>query len=203
MAGNTIGVLFRVTTFGESHGKALGAVVDGCPPGLSLSEEYIQRELDKRRSKEFIGQTPRKEKDKVEILSGVFQGYTTGTPICLVIYNTDVRSSAYEKLKDVFRPGHADFTYFIKYGEFRDYRGGGRSSGRETVARVAAGAVAKRVLEEYGIEVIAYTIALGNIIATKRDLSYIYKNHLYCPDEEAYKEMCKILEASRILHISL
>lgn len=194
MAGNTLGLLFKVTTFGESHGKALGAVVDGCPPGLTLSEEYIQKELDKRRSKEFIGQTPRKEKDKVEILSGVFQGYTTGTPICLIVYNTDVKSSAYEKLRDVFRPGHADFTYFVKYGEFRDYRGGGRSSGRETVARVAAGAVAKRVLEEYRIEVIAYTISLGEVTATKRDLSYIYKNHLYCPDEDAYKEMCKILE---------
>ncbi|MDN5379141.1 chorismate synthase [Thermodesulfobacterium sp.] len=198
MSGNSFGVLFRVTTFGESHGKALGAVVEGCPPGLTLSEEYIQKEVDKRRSKEFIGQTPRKEKDRVEILSGVFEGYTTGTPIGILVYNTDVKSSAYQQLKEVFRPGHADFTYHMKYGGFRDYRGGGRSSGRETVVRVAAGAVAKRVLEEYGISVVAYTIALGGVVAEKRDLEFIYKNHLYCPDEEAYLKMCqKIEEAVR------
>jgi len=116
MSGNTIGHLFRVTTFGESHGKALGAIVDGCPPGLTLNEEYIQKELDKRKPGQFLGQTPRKETDKVEILSGVFNGYTIGTPIALLIYNVDIKSSAYEPIKDVFRPGHADFTYFIKYG---------------------------------------------------------------------------------------
>jgi len=194
MSGNTIGRLFRVTTFGESHGKALGAIVDGCPPGLSISEEYIQKELDKRRPGRFSGQTPRKEKDKVEILSGVFEGYTTGTPITLIVYNIDAKPSAYEPIKDIFRPGHADFTYFMKYGGYRDYRGGGRSSGRETVARVAAGAIAKRILEEYNIEVIAYTVALGGIEAKKRDLEVIYKNHLYCPDEESYEKMCKRIE---------
>ncbi|HEA84123.1 MAG TPA: chorismate synthase [Thermodesulfobacterium geofontis] len=197
MGGNTIGKLFQVTTFGESHGKALGAVVDGCPPGLTLTEEYIQKELDKRRPGKSSGQSPRKEKDKVEILSGIFQGYTTGTPIALLIYNVDVDSSAYEKIKDVFRPGHADFTYFIKYGGYRDYRGGGRSSGRETVARVAAGAIAKRILEEYGIEVIAYTISLGGIFAKERNLEVIYKNHLFCPDMEAYKDMCEKIEKTK------
>jgi len=197
MSGNTIGRLFRVTTFGESHGKALGAVVDGCPPGLSLTEEYIQKELDKRRPGKGLGQSPRKEKDKVEILSGVFEGYTIGTPIALVIYNVDVDSSAYERLKDVFRPGHADFTYFVKYGGFRDYRGGGRSSGRETVARVAAGAIAKRILEEYGIDVVAYTIALGGIEAREKNLEVIYSNHLFCPDMKAYEEMCKKIEETK------
>uniref|UniRef100_A0A7V4JPQ5 Chorismate synthase n=1 Tax=Thermodesulfobacterium geofontis TaxID=1295609 RepID=A0A7V4JPQ5_9BACT len=197
MGGNTIGRLFRVTTFGESHGRALGAVIDGCPPGLSLTEEYIQRELEKRRPGKAPGQSPRKEKDKVEILSGVFEGYTIGTPIALLIYNVDVNSSAYEKIKDVFRPGHAEFTYFIKYGGYRDYRGGGRSSGRETVARVAAGAVAKRVLEEYGIEVIAYTISFGGIEVREKNLEVIYKNHLFCPDMEAYEKMCEKIEETK------
>lgn len=193
MAGNTIGTLFRVTTFGESHGKALGAVVDGCPPGLTLTEEYIQEELEKRRPGKAKGETPRKEADKVEILSGVFEGVTTGTPIALVIYNIDPQSSAYEPLREVFRPGHADFTYFMKYG-IRDHRGGGRASGRETVARVAAGAVAKRVLEEYGIEVHAYTINLGGVEAKERDLSFIYQNRLFCPDPEAYAKMLQKIE---------
>uniref|UniRef100_A0A832GMF4 Chorismate synthase n=1 Tax=Caldimicrobium thiodismutans TaxID=1653476 RepID=A0A832GMF4_9BACT len=193
MAGNTIGTLFRVTTFGESHGKALGAVVDGCPPGLTLTEEYIQEELEKRRPGKAKGETPRKEADKVEILSGVFEGVTTGTPIALVIYNIDPQSSAYEPLREVFRPGHADFTYFMKYG-IRDHRGGGRASGRETVARVAAGAVAKRVLEEYGIEVHAYTINLGGVEAKERDLNFIYQNRLFCPDPEAYKRMLQKIE---------
>jgi chorismate synthase len=197
MGGNTIGRLFRVTTFGESHGRALGAVIDGCPPGLSLTEEYIQRELEKRRPGKASGQSPRKERDKVEILSGVFEGYTIGTPIALLIYNMDVNSSAYEKIKDVFRPGHADFTYFIKYGGYRDYRGGGRSSGRETVARVAAGAVAKRILEEYGIEVIAYTISLGGIEVKEKNLEVIYKNHLFCPDMSAYEKMCEKIEETK------
>lgn len=193
MAGNTIGVLFRVTTFGESHGRALGAIVDGCPPGLTLSEEYIQEELDKRKPGKSKGETPRKEKDKVEILSGVFEGITTGTPIALIIYNIDPQSSAYESLKEVFRPGHADFTYYMKYG-VRDYRGGGRASGRETVARVAAGAVAKRILEEYGIEVFAYTINLGGVEAKARDLEYITQNSLFCPDPEAYGKMLEKIE---------
>ncbi|BAU22606.1 chorismate synthase [Caldimicrobium thiodismutans] len=193
MAGNTIGTLFRVTTFGESHGPALGAIVDGCPPGLSLSEEYIQEELEKRRPGKGKGETPRKEKDKVHLLSGVFEGLTTGTPIALIIYNEDPQSSAYEPLKEVFRPGHADFTYFMKYG-IRDHRGGGRASGRETVARVAAGAVAKRILEEYNIEVHAYTINLGGISAHARDLNFIYQNRLFCPDPFAYEKMIEKIE---------
>ncbi|NPA39341.1 MAG: chorismate synthase [Thermodesulfobacteria bacterium] len=197
MAGNTFGRLFRVTTFGESHGKALGAIIDGCPPGLTLDEEYIQKELDKRKPGCFLGSTPRKESDKVEILSGVFEGYTTGTPIALIVYNKDAKPSAYEHLKDLFRPGHGDFTYFMKYGGFRDYRGGGRSSGRETVGRVAAGAIAKRILEEYSIEVTAYTIALGGIEAKKKDLSKVYQNKLYCPDEEAYELMIKEIEKAK------
>lgn len=188
MAGNTIGTLFRVTTFGESHGKALGAVVDGCPPGLTLDEAYIQEELDKRRPGKAKGETPRKEQDRVEILSGVFEGVTTGTPIALIIYNQDAQSSAYEHLRDVFRPGHADFTYYMKYG-IRDHRGGGRASGRETVARVAGGAVAKRILEEYGIEVHAYTVNLGGIVAKERNLSFVYQNRLFCPDPSAYEAM--------------
>ncbi|MFN3505417.1 MAG: chorismate synthase [Caldimicrobium sp.] len=196
MAGNSIGILFRVTTFGESHGKALGAIVDGCPPGLTLTEEYIQEELDKRRPGKSKGESPRKEKDRVEILSGVFEGQTTGTPIALIIYNTDPQSAAYETLKEVFRPGHADFTYHMKYG-IRDYRGGGRASGRETVARVAAGAVAKRMLEEYGIEVYAYTINLGGIEAKERDLEYIFKNTLFCPDHKAYEKMIKKIEETQ------
>ena len=188
MPGNTFGLLFRVTTFGESHGPALGAVVDGCPPGLSLNEAYIQEELDRRRPGKGPGESPRKEPDRVAILSGVFEGRTTGCPITLVVYNQDARPSAYEPLKDLFRPGHGDCTYLWKYG-LRDWRGGGRSSGRETVARVAAGAVAKRLLEEWGIEVLAYTVALGGVKAERRDLSVIHENRFFCPDPEAARKM--------------
>ena len=196
MAGNTFGTLFRVTTFGESHGNALGCIVDGCPPGLSLSEEYIQAELDKRRPGKSHLETQRKEKDKVQILSGVFEGLTTGHPIALIIFNEDVQSKAYEPLKDVFRPGHADFTYFMKYG-IRDYRGGGRASGRETVARVAAGAIAKRILEEYKIQVIGYTLALGGIKAQNIDLEEIEKNPLFCPDKSVVPKMVELIEQTR------
>ncbi|AEH43999.1 chorismate synthase [Thermodesulfatator indicus DSM 15286] len=188
MPGNTLGQAFRITTFGESHGRALGVVIDGCPPGLELDEAYIQEELDKRRPGKALGETPRKEKDRVHLLSGVFEGRTTGTPIALLIYNEDARSSAYETIKDIFRPGHGDCTYFWKYG-LRDWRGGGRSSGRETAARVAAGAVAKRLLETWNIEVHAYTVALGGVKASKRDLSFIYQNRLFCPDPEALSKM--------------
>lgn len=196
MPGNTFGRLFRVTTFGESHGRALGAVIDGCPPGIPLSEEDIQVELERRRPGKHLGESPRREPDRVEILSGVFEGRTLGTPIALVIYNRDARSSAYEPLREVFRPGHGDCTYFWKYG-LRDWRGGGRSSGRETVARVAAGAVARKVLSRYGIEVRAYTVALGGVWARRRDLSEIERNHLFCPDPEAYREMCRRIEEAR------
>jgi len=196
LPGNTFGLYFRVTTFGESHGVALGAVVDGCPPGLCLDAAYIQEELDRRRPGKAPGETPRKEPDRVEILSGVFEGRTTGLPIALVVYNRDARSAAYEPIKDLFRPGHGDCTYLWKYG-IRDWRGGGRSSGRETVARVAAGAVAKRFLEEYGIEVIAYTVALGGVRVSKRDLSFVYRNRLFCPDPEALPLMEKRVEEIR------
>ena len=162
MAGNTLGSVFRVTTWGESHGAALGAVIDGCPAGLDLTEDDIQQALDRRKPSQGAASTSRGEKDRVEILSGVFEGKTTGTPISLLIRNADARSSSYNDLKDVFRPGHGDYTYFKKYG-IRDWRGGGRASGRETVARVAAGAVAEKVIAAAGMEVIAYTKSIGGI----------------------------------------
>lgn len=195
MAGNSFGQLFRITTWGESHGRALGVVIDGCPPLLPLTVADIQKELDRRRPGQGLGTTPRKEKDRVEILSGVFEGRTTGTPISLLIWNTDIDSQAYEELKDVFRPGHADFTYQAKYG-FRDYRGGGRSSARETVARVAAGAIAKKILQRENIEIYAYTVELGGVKAEKRELAEIKKNNLLCPDNQAAQKMSeKIAEA--------
>ncbi len=196
MPGNTFGLYFRVTTFGESHGPALGVVVDGCPPGLSLDRSYIQDELDKRRPGKARGETPRREPDQVEILSGIFEGKTTGTPIAMVIYNKDARPSAYSPIKDLFRPGHGDCTYLWKYGH-RDWRGGGRSSGRETVARVAAGAVAKRLLEEHHIQVWAYTVALGGVHIKKIDLSQIHQNRLFCPDPEAVSLMERRIEEIR------
>jgi chorismate synthase len=184
MPGNTFGTFFRVTTWGESHGPALGAVIDGCPPGLTLSAEDINEELAWRKARDTRVSTSRREPDQAEILSGVFEGQTTGTPISLVIYNRDVDSSAYDQLKDLFRPGHGDYTYWHKYG-IRDRRGGGRASGRETVARVAAGAVAKKILDQSGISVVAYTLALGGIRAQKIDFGEIYQNTLFCPDPQA------------------
>lgn len=184
MPGNSFGQCFCITTFGESHGIALGVIIDGCPPNLPLNESDIQRELDKRAPGKRLT-TPRKEPDKVEILSGTFEGKTTGAPITLVIFNKDIDSTKYEPIKDLFRPGHGDFTYFKKYG-IRDWKGGGRASGRETVARVAAGAVAKKVLDTEGIRVIAYTVALGKIRVKERDLDFVYKNPLFCCDKEAY-----------------
>ncbi|MEN6421053.1 MAG: chorismate synthase, partial [Smithella sp.] len=156
MSGNTIGHVFRVTAWGESHGVALGAVVDGCPPGLNLNESDIQEALDRRKPSAAVSSTTRKEGDRVEILSGIFEGKTTGTPVSLMIKNVDAKSSSYDELKDVFRPGQGDFTYLQKYG-IRDWRGGGRASGRETAARVAAGAIAAKLIAASGIDVIAYT----------------------------------------------
>lgn len=164
MSGNTFGTLFKLTTFGESHGVGLGGVVDGCPAGIKLSEEDIQKELDKRRPGSHPGSTTRSESDKVEILSGIFEGYTTGTPIGFFIRNVDQRPKDYSQIKDVYRPSHADFTYDAKYG-IRDYRGGGRASGRETVCRVVGGAIAQKFLETKNIKFIAFTKELGGIAA--------------------------------------
>lgn len=195
MPGNSFGQLFRITTWGESHGRALGVVIDGCPPLLPLTVADIQEELDRRRPGQGLGTSPRREKDQVEILSGVFEDRTTGTPISLLIWNVDVDAQAYAELKDVFRPGHGDYTYQAKYG-IRDYRGGGRSSAREAVARVAAGAIAKKILQRENINICAYTIELGGIKAEKRDLANIRKNNLLCPDNQAALKMAaKILEA--------
>ncbi|PXF54149.1 MAG: chorismate synthase [Deltaproteobacteria bacterium] len=191
MPGNTFGQYFRITTWGESHGPALGVVIDGCPPRLVLNEAIIQETLDKRRpGKGGVAESPRNEPDHVEILSGVFEGQTTGTPILLIIRNRDVRSQAYDRLRDIFRPGHGDYTYWKKYG-IRDHRGGGRASGRETAARVAAAAVAQVFLDTVGINVIAYTIALGGIKARKHDIDLVNQNRLFCPDLEAAERMEK------------
>lgn len=197
MAGNSFGNLFRITTWGESHGEAVGVVIDGCPPGVELSEEEIQKELERRRPDQGTGTSPRKERDKIEILSGLFKGKTTGTPISLLVRNEDVDSTPYEEWKEVFRPGHADFTYQAKYG-IRDYRGGGRASARETVGRVAAGAIAKKVLEQEKIEILAYTRELGGIRAEKIDYGEIDKNFFKCPDREASVEMEKKVEKVKL-----
>ncbi len=190
MAGNTFGQVFRVTTWGESHGPALGVVIDGCPPRIPLSAADLEEELARRRPGVQAHATPRREPDQVEILSGVFEGQTTGTPLSLVVYNRDVRSRDYDALKEVFRPGHGDFTYQAKYG-IRDHRGGGRASARETVARVAAGAVAQKVLDRDHIQVVAYTLELGGIRAQNLDEGIIWDNHFFCPDAAAAQVMAK------------
>ncbi|QYJ87988.1 chorismate synthase [Shewanella mesophila] len=182
MSGNSIGQNFVVTTFGESHGKALGCIIDGCPPGLELSEADMQDDLDRRRPGTSRYTTARREADEVQILSGVFEGKTTGTSIGLVIQNTDQRSQDYSNIKDQFRPGHADYTYQQKYG-LRDYRGGGRSSARETAMRVAAGAVAKKYLKQvHGIQINGYLSELGPIVAEKVDLTQVEQNAFFFPD---------------------
>jgi chorismate synthase len=196
MGGNSFGTLFRITTWGESHGEALGVVIDGCPPRIDLSNEDIQKELDQRRPGQGKGSSPREESDRVEILSGIFEGKTTGTPISLLIRNEDVDSSSYEEWKEVFRPGHADFTYQAKYG-IRDYRGGGRASARETVGRVAAGAVAKKILRKEKVEIIAYTLELGGIRAEKIDYKEIERNILRCPDRKAAAAMGMKIEETK------
>jgi chorismate synthase len=196
MAGSTIGTEFRVTTWGESHGPAVGAVVDGCPPNLPLAAADIQREMDRRKPGIFSGASARKESDRVEILSGVFEGQTTGTPIALFIRNEDADSGAYEDLRDLFRPGHGDYVYFKKYG-VRDHRGGGRASGRETAARVAAGAVARKVIGREGIGVLAFTRELAGIRAEARSLEGLDKSPLFCPDSEAAEKMMEELEKAK------
>jgi len=189
MAGDTFGRLFTVTTFGESHGPALGCIVDGCPPGLPLSEEDIQRDLDRRRPGKSRFVTQRREPDTVKILSGVFEGVTTGTAIGLLIENVDQRTRDYDKIKDRFRPGHADYTYHKKYG-IRDYRGGGRSSARETAMRVAAGAIARKYLRErVGITIRGYLAALGPIELEPVNLDAVDDNPFFCPDPSKVEEL--------------
>ncbi len=189
MSGNSFGKLFTVTSFGESHGPALGCVVDGCPPGLELSEEDMQRDLDRRKPGQSRFTTQRREDDAVKILSGVFEGKTTGTPIGLLIENTDQRSKDYSKIKDRFRPAHADYTYFHKYG-MRDYRGGGRSSARETAMRVAAGAIAKKYLQQRcGVAIQGYLSQLGPIEIGQVQLDQIDQNPFFCPDPDKVPEM--------------
>ncbi|MBQ7926712.1 MAG: chorismate synthase [Lachnospiraceae bacterium] len=186
MAGSTFGTLFKITTWGESHGKALGVVIDGCPAGLSLCEEDIQQYLDRRKPGTSTITTPRKEDDKVEILSGVFEGRTTGTPISLMVHNTSQKSADYSEIASYYRPGHADYTFDEKYG-FRDYRGGGRSSGRETIGRVAAGAIACKLLKELGITVTAYTRSIGPVSADMEhfDRTAILQTITAMPDMQA------------------
>lgn len=189
MSGNSIGKLFTVTSFGESHGLALGCIVDGCPPGLELSAEDLQRDLDRRKPGQSRFTTQRKEADAVKILSGVFEGKTTGTPIGLMIENTDQKSKDYSNIKDIFRPAHADYTYQQKYG-VRDYRGGGRSSARETAMRVAAGAIAKKYLaQHHGVQVRAYLSQLGPIKAEQFDWDQVEQNAFFCPDANKVAEM--------------
>lgn len=196
MAGSTFGTLFTITTWGESHGPALGVVVDGCPAGIPLTSDYIQTFLDRRKPGQSKFTTARKESDSVEILSGVFEGYTTGTPISLIVRNTDQRSHDYSKIKDCYRPGHADYTFDQKYG-VRDYRGGGRTSGRETIGRVAGGAIACRILEALGIHLTTYTKAIGpfSIPSDAYDYSAINENRLYMPNQKYAEQASAYLES--------
>ena len=197
MSGNTFGKIFKVTTFGESHGKALGCIIDGCPPNLKIDESDIQRDLDRRKPGQSKYTTQRKEDDKIEILSGVFNGLTTGTPIALLIYNKDHKTKDYSEIKNKFRPGHADFTYQKKYG-IRDYRGAGRSSARETVARVAAGAIAKKYLSKINKTKIFGSVSqLGEIKAESIKISDIEKNPFFFPDKKKIIELEKYLTSIR------
>ena len=197
MSGNSFGNSFVVTTFGESHGAALGCVIDGCPPGLSLTTEDIQKDLDRRKPGSSKYTTQRKEDDKVEILSGVFEGITTGTPIGLIIRNNDQKSKDYDDLKDVFRPSHADYVYSKKYGH-RDHRGGGRSSARETAMRVAAGAIAKKYLnEKLGIKIMGYLSQIGPIKISNIDMNQIDKNPFFCPDVDVLEDIENLIDSLR------
>ena len=197
MSGNTFGKIFRVTTFGESHGKALGCVIDGCPPNIKIDESDIQKDLDRRKPGQSKYTTQRKEDDKVEILSGVFNGVTTGTPIALLIFNKDQKSKDYSEIKSKFRPGHADFTYQKKYG-IRDYRGAGRSSARETVARVAAGAIAKKYLQKVNrTKIFGYVSQLGEITPSVIKTKDIETNPFFFPDNKKVPELEKYITSIR------
>jgi len=195
---NSFGELFTITSFGESHGRCVGIIIDGCPAGLPITEDDIQREVDKRKSGASMAATKRVEEDKVEILSGIFNGFTTGAPVCLLVWNRDVDSSEYEKMRFLLRPGHADYTAFMKYGGFNDFRGGGRFSGRITATFVMAGAIAKKLLNLIGIEVLAHTIEIGGIKAEPKGVDEIrenvQKNLVKCADLRAAEEMVRAIE---------
>jgi len=193
---STFGRLFQITTFGESHGGGVGVLIDGMPPGFHVEAADIQRELDRRRPGQSAITTQRQESDAVEIVSGVFEGVTLGTPILMLVRNTDQRSKDYDTLKDVFRPGHADYTYFEKYG-VRDHRGGGRSSGRETVGRVAAGALARVALATVGVRIVGGTVQVGDLRTETRDWSQTEKNLIRCPDAEAAERFIALIERTR------
>ncbi len=197
---NSIGKKFTITSFGESHGRCIGVVIDGCPAGLPVSETDIQKEVDKRKPTSPIA-TTRAEAEKVEILSGIAGGYTTGAPVCLLIWNTDIDSTEYERIRSLPRPGHADYTAFIKYGGFNDYRGGGRFSGRITAGFVMAGAVARKLLEYINVEVLAHTVEIGGVKAAKKEpdeiRAVVEKNALKCADAKAAEEMLKVIEQAK------
>lgn len=198
MAGNSFGQLFRITTFGESHGNGLGVVIDGCPAGLKIDLEAVQHQMDRRRPGQSAIVTQRKEKDMVQLLSGVYEGLTTGMPICLTLFNEDARSKDYSHIKEAFRPSHADFTYQQKYGH-RDYRGGGRSSARETAARVAAGAIAAQMLSQQGVDIRAWVSQVGALTLDKSydqlDLNAIDQNDVRCPDPDMAQQMISHIKA--------
>lgn len=198
MAGSYYGNIFKITTWGESHGKGIGVVVDGCPSGVELNEEDIQKYLNRRKPGNSRFSTPRKEDDAVEILSGVFEGKTTGTPISMIVYNKTQHSADYSEIANYYRPGHADYTFDEKYG-FRDYRGGGRSSGRETIGRVAAGAIAAKILKSLSIDICAYTKSIGDIEIANDSIDFeeMNKNELYMPDAAAAIKAAKMLDEKR------
>lgn len=200
MAGNSFGQIFRITTFGESHGEGVGVVIDGCPPGIEISEEEIQVELDRRKPGQSKITTPRKEADLIRILSGVFEGKTTGTPLAMIAFNKEFESDDYLELKDVYRPSHADYAYEAKYG-FRDWRGSGRASARETLARVAAGALAKKYLKQKGIEFLSFVEQVGEIRADidmeKTTMEEVESNIIRCPDPKKAEEMIELVEKMR------
>ncbi len=191
--GNSFGTLFRITTWGESHGNSIGVVIDGCPPGIAIPLDYIQQELNRRRPGQSAVSTARNERDRVHLRSGVINGISTGMPITLELFNEDVDSSSYESFKHKWRPGHADFTYEMKYG-IRDYRGSGRASGRETAARVAAGAVAKLILQRFDIDIYAFTRAIGHVVAQKVDRTVIETNIVRSPDPDVTDKMIQLIQ---------
>lgn len=199
---NSLGKLFSITSYGESHGKYIGIVIDGCPAGLPVIEEEIQKEVDKRKPAADMFATSRIEEDKVEILSGIFKEHTTGAPICIVVRNKNIDPDAYTRIESLLRPGHADYTAYMKYGGFNDFRGGGRFSGRVTVGLVMAGAIAKKLLTHIGVEIIAHTTLIGGIKAAKKNISEIrenvWKNPLRCADLKAAEKMLRIIEQARV-----